>query len=190
MQLFATHRALRDISVKIITLPPQFIIPIPINQMEKTTLGKLSRACLVGLFKQGELTKHIARAEELLSEARGASFVTPSTETEQALAKIYVEIFNLSENGVRKRQLLRARWYLYRCYQVGNAGYLIMNASHIPTIQILKHPVISSLANYVNALLSKDSTTEEYDPIVPLQLTGDKTPIFFVHPGVGEVLIS
>src|SRR6267154_3303709 len=59
----------------------------------------------------------------------------------------------------------------------------------IPTIQILKHPVISSLANYVNALVSKDSTTEEYDPIVPLQLTGDKTPIFFVHPGVGEVLI-
>jgi len=59
----------------------------------------------------------------------------------------------------------------------------------IPTIQILKHPVISSLANYVNALLSKDSQTEEYDPIVPLQLTGNKTPIFFVHPGVGEVLI-
>jgi len=28
-----------------------------------------------------------------------------------------------------------------------------------------------------------------YDPIVPLQTTGDKTPIFFVHPGVGEVLI-
>ncbi|KAG0698966.1 Alpha/Beta hydrolase protein [Suillus ampliporus] len=45
------------------------------------------------------------------------------------------------------------------------------------------------LANYVNALVSKDSTAEEYDPIVPLQLTGDKTPIFFVHPGVGEVLI-
>ena len=24
---------------------------------------------------------------------------------------------------------------------------------------------------------------------MPLQLTGDKTPIFMVHPGVGEVLI-
>jgi hypothetical protein len=37
----------------------------------------------------------------------------------------------------------------------------------LPTIQILKHPVISSLAKYVNALLSKDSQTEEYNPIVP-----------------------
>jgi len=100
MKLFVTHRALRDISVKMITLPPQFIIPIPINQMERTNLGKLSKAHLISLFKQGELAKHIARAEELLSEARVASFVTPSTETEKALAKIYAGIFNLDENEV------------------------------------------------------------------------------------------
>src|SRR5439155_497121 len=29
----------------------------------------------------------------------------------------------------------------------------------------------------------------EYDPIVPLQLSGNKTPLFCVHPGVGEVLV-
>jgi len=28
----------------------------------------------------------------------------------------------------------------------------------------------------------------EYDPIVPLQLTGRKTPLFCVHPGTGDVL--
>jgi len=59
----------------------------------------------------------------------------------------------------------------------------------IPTIQILKHPVLSSLASYIDRLCSKEGSQEEYDPIVPLQLTGDKTPIFMVHPGVGEVLI-
>ena len=99
-KLFATHRALRDISVKMVTLPPQSIIPIPVSQMEKTTLGKLSRARLVNLFKQGELAKHISRAEQLLSEARGASFVTPSTEAEKALANIYAGIFNLAESEV------------------------------------------------------------------------------------------
>ncbi|KAJ8588940.1 hypothetical protein M405DRAFT_862553 [Rhizopogon salebrosus TDB-379] len=66
--------------------------------MEKTTLGKLSRARLISLFKQGGLAKHIARSEELLSEARGASFVAPSSETEKALAKIYAGIFNLAES--------------------------------------------------------------------------------------------
>jgi hypothetical protein len=97
-KLFATHRALRDISVKMVTLPPQFVVPIPVNQMEKTTLGKLSRAHLVSLFKQGQLAKHIARSEELLSEARGATFVAPSTEAEKALARIYGGIFNLAES--------------------------------------------------------------------------------------------
>jgi len=104
MNLFATHRTLRDISVKMVTLSPQFIIPIPINQMERTTLGKLSRARLNYLFKEGELAKHITRAEELLSEARGASFVTPSTETEKVLAKMFAMIFNLEENEISANQ--------------------------------------------------------------------------------------
>ncbi|KAG2753809.1 atromentin synthetase [Suillus brevipes Sb2] len=190
MKLFATHRALRDICVKMITLPPQFIVPIPINQMEKTTLGKLSRTRLISLFKQGELAKHISRAEELLSEARGSSFVAPSTEAEKALAKIYAGIFNLSENEMSASdnffELGGTSIDVIRLKREGEEHF---GLPEIPTIQILKHPVISSLANYINALLSKDSTAEEYDPIVPLQLTGNKTPIFFVHPGVGEVLI-
>ncbi|KAG1758240.1 atromentin synthetase [Suillus occidentalis] len=189
-KLFATHRALRDICVKMITLPPQFIVPIPVNQMEKTTLGKLSRARLISLFKQGQLAKYIARSEELLSEARGATFVAPSTEAEKALAKIYAGIFNLAEGEMSASdnffELGGTSIDVIRLKREGEAHF---DLPEIPTIQILKHPVISSLANYVNALLSKDSQTEEYDPIVPLQLTGHKTPIFFVHPGVGEVLI-
>ncbi|KAK9764462.1 hypothetical protein K7432_008003 [Basidiobolus ranarum] len=33
------------------------------------------------------------------------------------------------------------------------------------------------------------SPNQNYDPVVPLQVTGSGVPIFFVHPGVGEVLI-
>ncbi|KAG2748262.1 atromentin synthetase, partial [Suillus brevipes Sb2] len=189
-KLFATHRALRDISVKMITLPPQVIIPIPVDQMEKTTLGKLSRAHLLNLFKQGQLAKHIARAEELLSQARGVSFVAPSTETEKALAKIYAGIFNLADGDISASDnffeiggtsidAIRLKRESEECFGVPD----------VSAIQILKHPVLSSLANYINSLLSRGTQAEEYDPIVPLQLSGNKTPIFFVHPGIGEVLI-
>ncbi|KAG1835392.1 atromentin synthetase [Suillus subalutaceus] len=189
-KLFATHRALRDISVKMITLPPQIIIPIPVNQMEKTTLGKLSRARLISLFTQGQLAKHIDRSEELLSEARDATFVAPSTETEKVLAKIYAGIFNLAESEMSaSHNLFELGGTSIDVIRLKREGEAHFGLPEIPAIQILKYPVISSLANYVNALLSKDSQTEEYDPIVPLQLTGNKTPIFFVHPGVGEVLI-
>ncbi|KAG2351819.1 hypothetical protein BDR07DRAFT_1500202 [Suillus spraguei] len=43
-KLFATHWALWYISVKMIALPPRII---PVNQMEKATLGKLSGTCLL-----------------------------------------------------------------------------------------------------------------------------------------------
>ena len=189
-KLFATHRALRDVSVKLITLPPQLIVPISADQMEKTTLGKLSRARLLNQFKQGGLAKHITRAEELLNIARGASFIVPSTETEKTLARIYADIFNLNvsdmSTGDNFFELGGTSIDVIRLKREGESAF---NLPEIPTIQILKHPVLSSLGRYVDSLISKDASTEEYDPIVPLNLTGNKTPIFMVHPGVGEVLI-
>ncbi|KIK40660.1 nonribosomal peptide synthetase [Suillus luteus UH-Slu-Lm8-n1] len=189
-KLFATHKALRDICVRMITLPPQFVVPIPVNQMEKTTLGKLSRAHLISLFKQGQLAKHIARAEELLSEARGVSFVAPSTETEKALANIFAGIFNLAISEVSASDnFFEIGGTSIDAIRLKREGEEYFGLPDISTIQILKHPVLSSLANYIDSLLSKGTQTEEYDPIVPLQLSGKKTPIFFVHPGIGEVLI-
>ncbi|KAG1737993.1 atromentin synthetase [Suillus lakei] len=189
-RLFATHRALRNICVKMITLPPHFIIPIPVNQMEKTTLGKLSRARLISQFKQGQLAKHIARSEELLSEARSVSFVAPSTEAEKVFAKIYAGIFNLAESEVSASDnFFEIGGTSLDAIRLKREGEEYVGLPEISAIQILKHPVLSSLANYVDSLLSKGTQTEEYDPIVPLSVTGNKTPIFFVHPGVGEILI-
>ncbi|KAI6023484.1 atromentin synthetase [Pisolithus marmoratus] len=189
-KLYATHRALRDVSVKMITLPPQQIIPIPMDQMEKTTLGKLSRARLLKQFKEGQLAKHLARAEELLAVARGASFVAPSTETEKTFAAIYAGIFNSNVSDVSAAdnffELGGTSIDVIRLKREGEAAF---GLPEIPTIQILKHPVLSDLSRYIDGVCSKGGLEEEYDPIVPLQLTGDKTPIFMVHPGVGEVLI-
>ncbi|KAG1861357.1 hypothetical protein C8R48DRAFT_673451 [Suillus tomentosus] len=124
-KLFATHRALRDICVKMITLPP----------------------CL---FKQCQLAKHIACAEELFNG--------------KALAKIYVGIFDLAKRGVSASysffELSRTSIDVHRLRREGEAHF---DLPEISTMQIVKHPFISNLANYVNALPSKDSQTEEYD---------------------------
>ncbi|KAG2357506.1 hypothetical protein BDR07DRAFT_1380082 [Suillus spraguei] len=138
-KLFATHRAIRDICVKTVALPPEFIVPIPVNQMEKTTLGKLPCARLTSLFKQGQLAKHIARSDELLSEARGAMFVTLSSETEKVLAKIYAGIFNLVES-----EMLASENF----FELGGTSIDIIRLkregeAHFGLPEILKHPVIS-----------------------------------------------
>ena len=60
----------------------------------------------------------------------------------------------------------------------------------IPILRILLHPTPNLLSTLVDKILNPSASDANiYDPIVPLQTTGDKTPIFFVHPGVGEVLI-
>ncbi|KAH7884191.1 atromentin synthetase [Phlebopus sp. FC_14] len=188
--LLATHRALRDISVKMITLPPQAIVPIPVENMEKTTLGKLSRSRLLNQFKQGELDKYLTKAEALVSKARGATFVPPSTDAEKTLAGIYAGIFNMEVADVSAAD---------NFFELGGTSIDVIllkrdaeaafDLAEIPTIQILKHPVLSSLVNYIVSLKTKSANAEEYDPIVPLQLTGNKAPIFMVHTGVGEVLV-
>ncbi|KAG1738285.1 hypothetical protein EDB19DRAFT_1715198 [Suillus lakei] len=80
-------------------IPPQFIIPIPVDQMEKTTLGKMPCARLLGLFTQGELAKHITCAEELLREWHATpSFVTSSTQIERHLPR-YIELSTYSNSA-------------------------------------------------------------------------------------------
>ncbi|KAI6027193.1 atromentin synthetase [Pisolithus marmoratus] len=173
-----------------ITLPPQQIVPVPINHMEKTTLGKLSKARLIKRFKEGELAQHLARAERLLGIARGASFLAPSTEVEKTLAGIYADIFNNNVSDVSASdnffELGGTSIDVIKLRLEGEATFDLLE---ILTIQILKHPVLSSLASFVDSLCTKGGLQEEYDLIVPLQLTGDRTPIFMVHPGVGEVLV-
>ncbi|KAG2047838.1 atromentin synthetase [Suillus hirtellus] len=168
MKLFAMHHALCNISVKMVTQPPQIIVPIP----------------------KGGLAKHIACADELLSEACSAAFIAPSMKTEKALAKMYAGILNLTDNEVSANnnsfEFGRTSISVLRLKCEGEAYF---GLPEIPAIQILKHPNVLSLANYINSLLSKDSQAEEYDPAVPLQVTRDKIPIFFVHPGVREVLV-
>lgn len=47
-------------------------------------------------------------------------------------------------------------------------------------------PTIASISATIDSLLSKPVV---YDPIVPLQLHGTKTPLFCIHPGSGDILV-
>ncbi|KAH7912283.1 atromentin synthetase [Hygrophoropsis aurantiaca] len=189
-KLFATHRELTDITIRMITLSPQLIVPIPITEMEKSTLGKLSRSRLLALLHQSALTSHIDHATKLLNKDRQASFVDPSTSTEKNLALIYSDIFNLNPNNISANDSF---------FEFGGTSIDVISLkrkaeeffqlAEIPIIQILKHPVISDLATLIDSLRNKGRQLQDYDPIVPLQTTGKKTPIFFVHPGIGEVLV-
>ncbi|KAI1766808.1 Alpha/Beta hydrolase protein [Hypoxylon sp. FL1150] len=60
----------------------------------------------------------------------------------------------------------------------------------IPLIKLMKHPTARLMAKALEA--SHNQPPQEmydYDPVVTFQSGGSKTPLWLVHPGVGEVLV-
>lgn len=55
----------------------------------------------------------------------------------------------------------------------------------MPVITMMQHPSIRSRA----AVLRGSSTSKGYNPVVTLRNEGTKTPLWFIHPGVGEALV-
>lgn len=78
----------------------------------------------------------------------------------------------------------------------------------VPTILFLKYPTARSLAIALDKHIRESTATDfddiidgvsqeetatspasDYDPVVPFRHDGSKTPLWLVHPGVGEVLV-
>ncbi|KAM7218645.1 acetyl-CoA synthetase-like protein [Rhypophila decipiens] len=57
----------------------------------------------------------------------------------------------------------------------------------VAVIDIMKNPTVRSLAAIIKR--RNEQKSHEYDPIVTLRSTGTKSPLWLVHPGVGEVLV-
>ncbi|KAF8550109.1 hypothetical protein OG21DRAFT_1478637 [Imleria badia] len=153
-KLSATHRAMRGISVKMVTLPPSASFPFPSTRDGEDSDRKAFSLILSPSLNRVTSPSTVAHAEELLGEARGASFVTPANGIEKTLARIYTDLFN----------------------------------SDVADVSAADN--FFGLVPYIDALKAKSVTAQEYAPIVPLNLTGDKTPVFVVHPGVGEMVSS
>ena len=182
------HRTLQDVSLKMITLPPKFIIPLPIELMEKSTLGKISRARLIDLFERGTFAQYISRTEMLLRAGRGTTPAKPSSSTERALSQMFISTLGVETVSAEDNffELGGTSIDVIRLKRECKATFAL---PEIPTISFLKYPVLSALAHHIDTLRIEGNWKEDYDPIVPFHVTGHRTPLFMVHPGIGEVLI-
>ncbi|KAI1521766.1 Thioesterase domain of type I polyketide synthase or non-ribosomal peptide synthetase [Pyrenophora tritici-repentis] len=66
----------------------------------------------------------------------------------------------------------------------------------VPVVLIMKNPTIRALAADIDAYMKQSqgdsdepATIEDYDPVVIIRGEGSKTPLWMIHPGVGEVLV-
>ncbi|WP_405765735.1 AMP-binding protein [Streptomyces sp. NBC_01538] len=186
LALYRVLSALRSGVVMHWGFRPALILPLPKDAFPKTSLGKIQRS-LMRRRLEGGAYEPVTRSVADLVLRRLGGYTAPEGETERTLAQIYAEMFdtdpeklsataNFFDLGGTSLDILRLRSMVAQR----------LGAHDLQIITVLLAPTVRELA----ARLGDDAATvRPYDPIVPMQVAGDKTPLFCVHPGVGEVLV-
>lgn len=166
---------------------PGLILPLPKAELTKTSLGKIERSRLRKRLEAGDFAGAEARLADLMARQLGG-YAAPENPAETMLVEIYAELFGVDSETVSATASF---------FDLGGTSLDILRLKHrveqrfglteVPVIWLLREPTARGLAARLTA--PKPSGDADYDPLVPLQLSGDKTPLFCVHPGVGEVLV-
>jgi acyl-CoA synthetase (AMP-forming)/AMP-acid ligase II/thioesterase domain-containing protein len=184
----ALHRLLIAIRTSVVLhwgFRPALILPLSMADMPRTSLGKLQRGLLRKRLEAGEFAETQWWVDELTTRQLGGH-AAPSGPIETTLTEIYAELFEVDPRSISATASF---------YELGGTSLDILRLKRrveqrllfedVPVTWIMLAPTIRALA----AKLGSDKAAEAYEPVVPLQLTGDRTPLFCVHPGVGEVLV-
>ncbi|GAP84749.1 putative AMP-binding & Acyl-protein [Rosellinia necatrix] len=158
-----------------------------------TALGKISRLRMSTIFAAGHFTKdmnqhrlEVRRIRQKQHAHLRENFDKSATEYEERLVREIAEAIgipsskidvdtNIFELGITSLDLVRLKHRL--------EGRLNIE---LPTATLIRNASARALAT---ALYSEDRAQPPYDPVVALNSKGIKTPLWLVHPGVGEVLV-
>jgi acyl-CoA synthetase (AMP-forming)/AMP-acid ligase II/thioesterase domain-containing protein/acyl carrier protein len=179
--------AVRNSTILLWGFRPALILPLPKEAFPKTSLGKIQRTVLRKRLETGELQAHENHIAGVTSRQLGG-YTPPEGAAELAIAAVFADMFGLDAGmvsttasffdlGGTSLDILKLKQKLEQRFEL----------PELPIVTILQNPTVRALAQCTapGGLEQKAG----YDPIVPLQLSGNKTPLFCVHPGVGEVLV-
>ncbi|MFF4500609.1 alpha/beta fold hydrolase [Streptomyces sp. NPDC001401] len=186
LALYRVLSAVRSTVVMHWGFRPAIVLPLPIAAFPKTSLGKIQRALMRKRLEAGAYDEVKTYVDDLVLRRLGG-YTAPEGDTEQVLAGIYAEMFdtdperlsataNFFDLGGTSLDILRLRSLVAQR----------LGAHDLQIITVLRSPTVRALAAHLDGAADGE---QEYDPIVPMQTTGDRTPLFCVHPGVGEVLV-
>jgi thioesterase domain-containing protein len=164
---------------------PMLVIPLPKQQLPKSTIGKLSRAKLKKSLQAGSFDRFKLPDRQPQSIVqRGAALTTP---LQKILAVAICEETGLNPSDLHLSIALAD-------LNIDSLGYLRVKSSLEKILEREENISMSlllacrTIGDMDLMLLSLGTTTAEYNPIVPLVSTGSKSPIILCHPGGGEFL--
>jgi thioesterase domain-containing protein/acyl carrier protein len=114
-------------------------------------------------------------------------YTAPDGPTEVGLVEIYAGMFDLEPETVSTTaSFFDLGGTSLEILQLKNQIESRFRIADLPIVALLRAPTVRQLAGLLTSLGQGNPC---YDPLVPLQQNGTKTPLFCVHPGLGEVLV-
>lgn len=184
----ATAEAINQVIVLSTGTRPSAIVPLNDKILQKSTLGKLPRAKISAAFVRGDYVDFQAFNDQVIESHRRRSYQRPQEGMESAIADAIAHLFDISQDivgantnflelGISSIELIKLKQYLKKKLELQN---------DIMVTTLITNPTVNELAR---ALQETQNKSTAYDPVVTLQRYGDETPLWLVHPGVGEILV-
>ena len=164
-----------------------YVLPLDRCKLQKSTLGKFSRGKIRSAFESGEYQEYQRTNDEILRTRQDSQSVGPATRVEAMLLEEFEKNLNLPCHELGSQtQIFKTGITSIDLIKVARAIERRLDLQRqIPISLMLTSPTVQSLANSLQEL----SNVKDFDPVVTLQTHGPKTPLWLIHPGVGEVLV-
>ncbi|KAF2757493.1 acyl-protein synthetase [Pseudovirgaria hyperparasitica] len=173
-----------------------------LSSLPMTTLGKISRAKMSSLFDSGRFDEDIVEHRQRLDAFRKKTRRTGSSDaartgTELLLMESFANTLDISldnigpetrlfELGFTSMDLIRLKRHLDRSLQI---SVPVITLLRNPTARQLAAALSTNMASVTSSVEQSKTISTSYDPVVTLKSSGNKAPLWLVHPGVGEVLV-
>jgi thioesterase domain-containing protein/acyl carrier protein len=184
-RLYQLIAAVRNTTVMLWGFRPAIILPLPKSVFPKTSLGKIQRVQMRKHLEAGDFAAHLMYISDVVKRYLGI-YTPPDGSVECGIVEIFSEIFGVGfaelsttvsffELGGTSLDILKLTRMLERRFGL---------AATLTTV--LQYPTVRQLAARIVSGARLEGS--EYDPIVAMQCTGQKAPLFCIHPGNGGVL--
>ncbi|PYH88927.1 acetyl-CoA synthetase-like protein [Aspergillus ellipticus CBS 707.79] len=170
-----TTDAIANVMMMSVGVRPR-VIPLDRVLLQKSALGKLSRARIKASYEKGEYNTHRDLNDEMVKNHRRLTREPPGDELEKLILAVFVQSLGLDEDigvqtpifdfGITSIELIKLKKDLEQRLAL---------PKEIPIATLLMNQTVRALSEAMRELQGP----HVYSP----------TPLWLVHPGVGEVLV-
>ncbi|KAF4553661.1 AMP-binding enzyme-like protein 21 [Elsinoe fawcettii] len=164
------------------------ILPLPPDTFARTTLSKLSRSKIRDAYLDGSYDESTTTNTSMLDAYHAKHTCLPTSPTEQRIARLLNSLGFQAPNMGTESTILDSGISSVDFIRLKRAIEEEFGISDVPIVILMTNITVRTLADAISDLQIQPYKSA-YNPVVTLQPHGTHTPLWLIHPGIGEMLV-